>query len=52
MNKRFAEIATHLKPEIILICKGEEIRPETIYFIKKRSDSIVINWYFDQKGEI
>ncbi|WP_297213912.1 MULTISPECIES: CgeB family protein [Thermodesulfovibrio] len=47
MNKALVTHIKNKKPDIFIILKGETISPETLWLIRKNTDTIIINIYPD-----
>jgi spore maturation protein CgeB len=47
MNKKFYQLVKKSKPDILLINKGETIEAETLWEIRKKTDTIIINVFPD-----
>jgi len=47
MNKKLAQVVETNKPDILLINKGETIEAETLWQIRKKTGSLIINVYPD-----
>ena len=45
IQNQLKSLATHWKPDIILIMKGETISPETVYHLRR--NATIVNWYPD-----
>lgn len=46
-NRRFLHQARIFRPDLILVTKGEQIRPETVIRVRELLQVPVVNWCFD-----
>lgn len=49
MQKELLKLAKNYKPDILFICKGELIMPDTIEQIKKEFKIKIVNWFPDPR---
>jgi glycosyltransferase involved in cell wall biosynthesis len=47
LNREVLNVAQQFRPQIVLIIKGAYIRPETLIFIKKKINAILVNYATD-----
>lgn len=47
MNKNLLTCAMDVKPNVLFICKGETIKPDTLWEIRKKTDALIINVFPD-----
>jgi spore maturation protein CgeB len=47
INKKLINSIKNIKPEILIILKGETIFPETLWYIRKKTSTIIVNIFPD-----
>jgi len=47
MNNRLLELVQRTKPDILFLSRGETIRPETLWKIRKKTQTLIVNVFTD-----